>query len=111
MSDYDNRQYGLMLEQINQFEAKRIDLKHLINGLESLLCALEQADKKWKDAFHSEWGVLEEVYADALDKGYKRLPDTHEKLVERAVCNLKAMVEAVLPNEENGGGERSEANT
>ena len=99
MSDYDNRQYSLMIEQIKQFESKRIDLKHLISGLESLLCALEQPDKKWKDTFQSEWGVLEEVYADALDKGYKRFPDTHEKLVEKAVRNLKATVEAVLPNE------------
>ncbi|HWQ92988.1 MAG TPA: hypothetical protein VN673_15025 [Clostridia bacterium] len=38
MFDYNNRQYGLMLEQIQQFEVKRIDLKQLINGLESLLC-------------------------------------------------------------------------
>jgi hypothetical protein len=97
MSDYDKRQYGLMLEQIKQFEAKQIDLKHLIAGLESLLCVLEQADKKWKDTFQSEWGVLEEVYADALDKGYKSLPTTHEKLIEKAVHNLKAMVEAIFP--------------
>lgn len=85
-----------MLEQIQQFEAKRVDIKHLISGLESLLCALEGADKKWKDTFQSEWGVLEEVYSDALDKGYNRLPDTHEKLVGKAVRNLKTMVQSAL---------------
>ena len=100
MSEYDNRQYGLMLEQIKQFESKRIDLKHLISGLESLLCALEEADKKWKDTFQSVWGVLEEVYADVLDKGHSHLPDTHQKLVEKAARNLKTMIEATLSNED-----------
>ena len=102
MSDYDNRQYGLMLEQIKQFESKRIDLKHLINGLESLLCALEEVDSNWKSAFQSKWGVLEEIYADMLDSGYKKLPDTHQKLVEQSVRDVKAMVEAALPNEGHG---------
>lgn len=98
MSNYDNRQFSLMLEQLNQFESKRIDLKHLINGLESLLCMLEGADANWKSAFQSIWGVLEEVYADILDRGYKEMPDSHQKLVEQSVRDLKAMVEAALPN-------------
>jgi hypothetical protein len=94
MSDYDNRQYALMLEQLNQFESKRIDLQHLISGLESLLCLLEETDAVWKSTFQSRWGVLEEVYADMLDRKYKSLPASHQKLVEKSVRDLKAMVEA-----------------
>lgn len=96
MSDYDNRQYALMLEQLNQFESKRIDLKHLISGLESLLCLLEKADAAWKSTFQSRWGILEEVYADKLDRSHRDLPASHQKLVEKSVSELKAMVEAVL---------------
>ena|SRR6266850_8458954 len=96
MSDYNARQYGLMLEQIKQFESKQIDLKHLINGLESLLCALEKPDEKWKSAFQSKWGVLEEVYADALDKGYSELPDSHKRLVTEAVRDLQMLVNQAL---------------
>ena len=96
MSDYDKRQYALMLEQLTQFESKQIDLKHLISGLESLLCLLEQADSDWKAAFQSRWGVLEEVYADMLDRRYKNLPDSHQELVENSVRDLKAMVESAL---------------
>lgn len=96
MSDYDKRQYTLMLEQLTQFESKQIDLKHLINGLESLLCLLEEADADWKATFQSRWGVLEEVYADILDRGYKNLPDSHQKLIEKSVHDLKEMVESAL---------------
>jgi hypothetical protein len=102
MSDYDNRQYGLMLEQLNQFESKRIDLKHLITGLESLLGVLEKVDPKWKSAFQSKWGVLEEVYADMLDRGHKELPGLHQDLVAKAVRDLKAMVETALPDNTKG---------
>jgi hypothetical protein len=93
MSDYNNRQYHLMLEQLHDFETKRIDLKHLINGLESLLECLEKVAPDWRSNFQHHWGVLEDVYADALDRGYKELPETSNKLLVEAVRNLKIMVE------------------
>jgi hypothetical protein len=96
MTDYDKRQYAAMLEQLAQFESKQIDLKHLISALESLLCLLEKSDADWKATFQSRWGVLEEVYADVLDRGYKNLPDSHQKLVEKSVHDLKAMIESAL---------------
>jgi hypothetical protein len=96
MNDYDKRQCASMLEQLTQFESKQIDLKHLISGLESLLGLLEEVDANWKATFQSRWGVLEEVYADMLDRGYKNLPDSHQKLVEKSVHDLKATIESAL---------------
>jgi hypothetical protein len=61
MSEYDKRQYQRMVDQIRDFESKRVDLKHIINGLDALLSALEQADAGWKSEFQRNWGVLEEV--------------------------------------------------
>ena len=103
MTDYDKRQYALMLECLSQFELKRIDLKHLIIGLESLLCLLEEADAIWKATYQSRWGVLEEVYADMLDRGYRDLPASHQELVNQSVRDLKAMVESALKKNEPTG--------
>ncbi len=94
MSDYDNRQYDRMLEQIRNFESKRIDLKHLTNGLESLLCALEEADAAWKSEFQSKWGVLEEVYAVALDQK-RQLTKDDWKLIDTAIQNMKQLLTQV----------------
>jgi hypothetical protein len=99
MSDYDHRQYQLMLEQLDQFESKRIDLNHLVKGLEALLGTLEQVGPKWKSDFQRQWGVLEDVYADALDRRYTELPDSHKKLIANAVDKLKTMVTDALQNE------------
>jgi hypothetical protein len=96
MSDYDNRQYILMIEQLDQFKLKQIDLKHLINGLESLLGVLTEPDEKWKFDFQRQWGVLEDVYADAIDRGRLELPDAHKELVEQAVQKLEAMIRRVV---------------
>jgi len=53
MSDYNNRQYRLMMNHLNGF-GKRMDLKRLINGLESLLGALKKPEAAWKAAFQHQ---------------------------------------------------------
>ncbi len=98
MSDYNNRQYRRMLDQINDFRSKRIDLKHLINGLESLLCALEQADAGWKSEFQSNWGVLEEVYAVSLDQK-RQLTKNDWRLLNTAVEDIKQLITRVYSDE------------
>ena|SRR2546426_9965319 len=94
MSDYDNRQYRRMLDQMHDFESKRIDLKHLINGMESLLCALEETDAGWKSEFQSKWGVLEEVYAVAVDRK-RQLNQDDWKLINAAVEGMKQLIARV----------------
>jgi hypothetical protein len=96
MADYDNRQYHLMLDQLNDFESKRINLKHLIGGLESLLGCLEEPAPDWKSGFQRQWGILEDVYAEAVDRGNMDLPEAHKKLLAEAVYNLKRMVQDAL---------------
>src|SRR5258706_13397124 len=99
MSDYDNRQYRRMLDQIHDFESKRIDLKHLINGMESLLCALEGADAAWKSEFQSKWGVLEEVYAVALDRKRQLIQDDW-KLINTSVAGMKELIAGVYSEQQ-----------
>jgi hypothetical protein len=83
-----------MLDQIHDFESKRIDLKHLINGMESLLCVLEAADAAWKSKFQRKWEVLEEVYAVALD-GKRHLTQDDWKLINTAVEEMKQLIARV----------------
>jgi hypothetical protein len=96
MSEYDSRQYNLMLGQLRDFNSKRIDLKHLIHGLETLLGCLENPAADWKLTFQKHWGVLEDVYADALDRKDMELPEAHKKLIEDATSTLQTMVEDAL---------------
>jgi hypothetical protein len=102
MSDYDNRQYHRMLDQIRDFESKRIDLKHLINGMESLLSALETADATWKSEFQRKWGVLEEVYAVALDRK-SQLTQDDWKLINTAVVGMKQLITQVSSEKREEG--------
>ena len=83
-----------MLAQIQDFKSKRIDLKHLINGFDSLLCALEEVDGGWKPDVQKQWGVLEDVYASALDKN-RELNSEDWKQIEIAVEKMKQLVSQV----------------
>jgi hypothetical protein len=100
MSNYNLRQYRRMLDQIQDFEAHRIDLQHIIRGLKSLLALLDNPDINWKLEFQKQWAVLEEVYAVTLDK--KRAPTEIEiMLVESSVRKIKRLVSQVCSNEDN----------
>lgn len=83
-----------MLDQIEDFKSNRIDLKHLINGLESLLSALEKPDPDWKTKFRKKWGVLEEVYAVALDRK-SDLTTNDWNLVNAALEALRQLLKQV----------------
>ena len=67
-TDFDQRQFASMAEHLRRYEHGEADLGSLIAGLEALLLCLEGADENWKAAFRREWGILEEVYAVALDR-------------------------------------------
>ena len=93
MSDYDRRQYKMMLELLNAFDARIVGLHKIIADLEALLLLLQDTDKVWRNEFYKQWAMLEDVYADALDKGFKQLPPDPQKLVEDAIQGLRQLVE------------------
>jgi hypothetical protein len=65
---FDERQYALMEEHVCRYQAGDGDLASLIAGLDALFNTLEGADDGWKREFQRKWGILEEVYATALDR-------------------------------------------
>jgi hypothetical protein len=99
--DYDRRQYISMEEMLGRYEQRGIDLGSLIAGLESLLQCLELADEEWKNQFRSKWGILEEVYAVALDQIEQGAPENigtileetdNQRLIQNAVESIRQLL-------------------
>ncbi len=100
-SDYDRRQYRLMIEQIDLFNEGKMALSSLVPGLNGLVSALEIPEPSWKAAFINEWGILEIVYAMALDRlnngstdgcGEIHLTADELDLVQKSVKNLQRII-------------------
>lgn len=70
----------------------------LIASLDFLLQALEGADASWKQRFRKQWGILEEVNAFALDAGRSSFSDEEQRLLNRALQDLKLLIEEVIPS-------------
>jgi hypothetical protein len=90
MSDYDQRQYRLMLERLTAFEQGRLRLDMLVNDLEGLLNALEEVQPAWKQTFFHYWGKLEDERGLALFKGL--IDEETSQRLRAAISQLKLLV-------------------
>jgi hypothetical protein len=63
MSEYDLRQYQLMLETTNKPISSMNGLRKTIDDLQALLSVLKEKDSEWLSIFMSQWWALEEHYA------------------------------------------------
>ena len=72
-TEYDLRQVRRIQDQLLAFRAGHCSLAHFIGESEFLLAAIKNICSEWKAGIDSEIGVLEEVYADALDRGLPEL--------------------------------------
>jgi len=80
-----------MLERMAAFDNEAITLGELVADLEGLLYSLENLDESWQNSFLKQWGILEDVYADALDQKLKELPSEHKALIENAIDELRKL--------------------
>ena len=89
ISEYDERQLNLMLNQLNAFENKKLDLGSLVGRLEGLLHAMEHVADEWEEKFLDEFSTLESINAEVpkLEK------EEIEKLIVNSVCNLKKLIQ------------------
>ncbi len=104
-TEYDQRQYRLMNDQLMLFEENKLDLASLIKSIKALLLVLEEADEPWINKVRSEWGTLETVYAVALQRKEQNIaPDAqttindpaYRALLSEAVQNIRQLVQDVL---------------
>lgn len=94
-----NNQYQLrqMLDTINAYESRQVDLGTLVNNLETLFGRLENPPDNWRKAFLKAWGMLEDVYAFALDKPVYQLEDVDFGLIAEAITRLRGLIQPLLP--------------
>lgn len=106
-TEFDQRQYALMSDHLRWYQEGRIGLGSLIAGLEALLNSLLAADEGWKNEFLTTWGILEEVYAVALDQveqgglvnvetGIKEADN--QRLVSKSLEEMRRLVAVVRGN-------------
>lgn len=92
MSEYDQRQYRLMLDRITAFERGAVSLDKLVVDLEGLLNALEVAEHSWKETFRHYWGTLETGRAFALSEGISNFSAEASRALRDAAAHLKLLV-------------------
>jgi hypothetical protein len=97
IAEQNQRHYQRMCEALSSIPSGQNthSLGSLIATLDILLEALEGADVNWKDRFRKHWGILEEVNAFALDAGRLGFSDEEQKLINRAVQDLRLLTEEV----------------
>ena len=92
MSEYNERQYRLMLEHLVKFENGEIALDTLVDSLEGLLNVLENVSHPWKQEFLHDWGKLEQERAYALFKNIRTFDEATTERIRIAVAKLKLRV-------------------
>lgn len=92
ITEYDQRQLNRMKEQVSNFESGNIGLGPLIGDLGFLLSAMESADRDWKKQLDEQIFMLEEIYADALDKNIKHFEPESQALVSKTIETLKGLL-------------------
>lgn len=104
-SQYDLRQYELMLDRLDSFRRGAISLRKLVEDLRSLVEALERPSPAWKEEFVGEWWTLEQVYAVAIDRNeLDHLPTESQELVNMAVASLRKMVVGAMSSTREAAG-------
>ena len=92
MVDKNGRQMNLMLESLDAFDNEAISLRTVISRLDGLLNALDGMDDHWRKAFQRHWGLLEDVYANTLDREYATIPREHMLLVNKATAEIRRLI-------------------
>lgn len=104
-SEHDHRQLRRMREAIRPTDLETLSmgsLASLIQTLDFLVESLDSADNHWFNAFRSKWGVLEEVYAVALDTGTGEAVSSNRHSPSRAISELAEIItqkEAEIPDD------------
>jgi hypothetical protein len=92
MSEYNKRQYKVMIETIKEYKNQNLSLRKLIDSLEGLLNCLEEISEDWRTEFLREWGVLEDECSITVTSGQKKLSSESKNSIDNAINNLKEMI-------------------
>jgi hypothetical protein len=93
-TNYNQRQFQLMLDIIREFDIKNIDYNaygKMVDNLQALIDCLEGMPNNKKDQFWSAWGILEEVYADHENSGVHDFDERERKLINTALVAFEKL--------------------
>lgn len=76
-----------ILDQISAYDGSLSRLGHLIADLDAIWESRTDWPKMRRRSFRSNWGVLEQIYAEALDKQSKKL-SAQDVLDSRAALKI-----------------------
>jgi hypothetical protein len=107
MSEYNERQYRLMLAQLIKFEEGQIRLNVLVNDLEGLLNSLQGLPNSWRQAFLHEWGKLEDERAYALSENVQAFDEETSRRLLLATSRLKLLLLEKMGGPVDGDRSRS----
>jgi hypothetical protein len=83
---------------LEAFRSGTLDFRIMLDRLEACVENMSDAESAWKDAFRSEWGTLEDIYAFAAAENLKIIPETDMPMVDAALAALRHMVVEKLRN-------------
>lgn len=91
---YNLRQYRQIEGIIESFRRGDMDFAKLVGDIEALILSLQDIPNDWRNSLLSTWGVLEEIYAFALDQGSHQLDHRQAEAVYKTLDKLEAMLNA-----------------
>ena len=96
LNKYDLKQIKLVIDKLQLFENKKIDLFDLVNDLNGLLNAFESVSNSWKNNFQSEVNALELINDSFEDGSISRWQGNIEEDLYKIIKNLKQMASNLL---------------
>ncbi len=91
--DYNQRQYKLMLNEINEYKSGKSNLGKLVSNLEALNSGLRSPSGTWQKEFQSAWWPLEEVYA--MSRSDELLSEVKsQEVIAKSLDELAALMNA-----------------
>lgn len=102
-NEFDERQFAKMREALASFRETPLSigtLNALISTLDFLIVALQAPASTVIGRLRRSWGILEEVYAVALDEGQETLSGNDEKLIQNAMSELDVLLESEKTTDE-----------
>ena len=99
--EYNARQLKFMLENVENYENKKISLNTLIVNIEALLNCLENFNATIKNQLLEQWGELEITYSSVASEGRLVFTDDEKKRVAEAVKNIKDILGLCARHDQN----------
>src|SRR5688572_22514509 len=95
-SEYNRRQFELMLDAIHFYEKNQSTLATLVQTLEGLISVVETESESDQNELLQDWGALEEVHALCLEMGKPELERVHANVISKAIENVRTTISRLM---------------